>query len=104
MLSLGLNQGQACREPSRRAFLRVGTVGALGLTPGDLLALPAAARDPSPSARAVITLWLWGGPSHLDTFYIIRWIRTIQSVAPPAPRHVSHLDAQRPRGHLRLEP
>jgi hypothetical protein len=33
-----------------------------------LLALRVAARDPSPPARAVIFLWLWGGPSHLDTF------------------------------------
>ncbi len=35
---------------------------------GEFLALSAAARDASPPARAVIVLWLWGGPSHLDTF------------------------------------
>jgi hypothetical protein len=50
----------------------VGTLGALGLSLGDLLALRAHARagpgDTSPPARAVIVLWLWGGPSHLDTF------------------------------------
>ncbi len=57
-----------CRTPTRRAFLRVGTLGALGLSLGDLLAMRAAAREPSPPARAVIVLWLWGGPSHLDTF------------------------------------
>ena len=68
MLSLGLIQGEACRDQSRRAFLRVGTVGALGLTLGDLLALAPRPRGPSPPARAVIMLWLWGGPSHLDTF------------------------------------
>src|SRR5262249_47925919 len=25
-------------------------------------------RPPEPVARAVIVLWLWGGPSHLETF------------------------------------
>jgi hypothetical protein len=40
----------------------------LGLSLGDVFALRATARDPSPPARAVIMLWLWGGPSHLDTF------------------------------------
>jgi hypothetical protein len=68
MLSLGTIGGQPGTLPSRRAFLRVGTVGALGLTWGDFLALRVSAGDTSPPARAVIVLWLWGGPSHLDTF------------------------------------
>src|SRR4051794_32493331 len=68
MLNLGMSRGQTCGGSSRRAFLRVGTLGALGLTLGDYLALRAAGGDSSPSARAVIVLWLWGGPSHLDTF------------------------------------
>jgi len=68
MLSVVSNPGQAGADPSRRAFLRVGAVGAFGLTLGDLLAARSAARDSSPPARAVIMLWLWGGPSHLDTF------------------------------------
>jgi hypothetical protein len=34
----------------------------------EILALQASARDTSAPARAVILLWLWGGPSHLDTF------------------------------------
>src|SRR4051794_19539285 len=53
---------------SRRAFLQGGTVGALGLTLGDVVALRAAARGASRPVRSVILLWLWGGPSHLDTF------------------------------------
>jgi hypothetical protein len=53
---------------SRRAFLLGGASSAIGLTLGDILALSASARGPSPPARAVIMLWLWGGPSHLDTF------------------------------------
>jgi hypothetical protein len=53
---------------SRRAFLRAGTVAGLGLTASRVVARPAAAIDAAPPARAVILLWLWGGPSHLDTF------------------------------------
>src|SRR5262249_36604924 len=53
---------------TRRAFVRTATAGAMGLSLGDLFSFHAAARDPSPRARAVILLWLWGGPSHLDTF------------------------------------
>ncbi|QDV35478.1 DUF1501 domain-containing protein [Tautonia plasticadhaerens] len=71
MLDLGGTTGRTCRGRSRRAFLRVGTLGALGLTLGDLLALRSAAGDapgPGPRAKAAIVLWLWGGPSHLDTF------------------------------------
>ena len=67
MLSVGQSRGQ-----NRRAFLKVGSLGALGLSLGDLLALRAATAGaqgtPSRPARAVILLWLWGGPSHLDTF------------------------------------
>ena len=66
MLSVGPNRGR-----TRRAVLRIGTLGALGLSLPDWLALRARAdavqRD-APPARAVILLWLWGGPSHLDTF------------------------------------
>ena len=60
----------ARRSPlfSRRAWLRLGTMGAVGLRWGDLSALGALANGSKPDARAVIVLWLWGGPSHLDTF------------------------------------
>lgn len=68
MLSLGLSSDPGDRASTRRAFLRHGTVGALGLTLGDSLALRARAGAATPPARAVIVLWLWGGPSHLDTF------------------------------------
>jgi hypothetical protein len=43
-------------------------MGALGITLGDVVALRASARSASRPARSVILLWLWGGPSHLDTF------------------------------------
>src|SRR4051794_765676 len=70
MLDLEPSSVRACVDPSRRAFLRLGAAGALGLTLGDVLALGASARDGSPAApaRAVILLWLWGAPSPLDPF------------------------------------
>ena len=61
MFSLGQAVG-------RRALLRVGTLGLAGFSLGDLLAARAMASDTEPSAKAVIVLWLWGGPPHLDTF------------------------------------
>ena len=61
---------------SRRNFLRTGAVAASALLLGrhfSVAAEPAAATAPAqlPSfgkAKAIIQLWLWGGPSHLDTF------------------------------------
>jgi hypothetical protein len=66
---------------TRRAFLESGLSGAAGMmlaggaftrAAGD--DRPAAAPAPKPpagargKAKAVIQVWLWGGPSHLDTF------------------------------------
>ncbi len=68
MLSLGHTNMRQGRHTPRRAFLRVGTLGALGLSLGDFLNMKAATNGPPGPARAVILLWLWGGPSHLDTF------------------------------------
>jgi uncharacterized protein (DUF1501 family) len=60
------------QDRTRRAFLRAGGAAALGLTMGGPLTL-GSARGSSPTGpgaptRAVIVLWLWGGPSQLDTF------------------------------------
>jgi hypothetical protein len=69
MLDLGAMRGGTCGGVSRRAFLQVGSLGALGFSLGDLLAARARAQAaPGGRAKAVILLWLWGGPSHLDTF------------------------------------
>src|SRR4051794_20906164 len=65
MFSPGPTAGRTRPTPSRRAFLHAGTAAALGLAQGDMLARVAPARDVAPPARAVILLWLWGGPSHL---------------------------------------
>jgi hypothetical protein len=54
----------------RRAFLRAGTGVLGGLTLANILredARAASQRAPH-SDKAMIVLWLWGGPSHLETF------------------------------------
>jgi hypothetical protein len=55
---------------SRREAVRRALLGAGGLMLGYHLSLGAPAGAPSPQARAksVIQIWMWGGPSHLDTF------------------------------------
>lgn len=59
-----------CSGASRRAALKLGTLGLSGLTLGDVLRLRAEGA-PVESARkdtAVILLWLDGGPSQLETY------------------------------------
>jgi hypothetical protein len=64
MLLIGNQNGRNCSGLTRRAFVQAGFLGALGLSMPQSAALAAASRRP----RAVIVLWLWGGPPHLDTF------------------------------------
>ena len=53
---------------SRRDLLKTGAVCALGTPFYNLLkAKDIQASHPGP-AKAVIEIWMWGGPSHLDTF------------------------------------
>src|ERR1700712_4763396 len=47
---------------SRRAFLTAAASAPLAL------GAPRAAANPRAKAKSVIVLWLWGAPSHLDTF------------------------------------
>lgn len=60
-----------CDGVSRRDFLRVGGLTALGLSLPDLLRLRRASatmsREPG-RAKNCILIWLDGGPSHLETF------------------------------------
>ncbi len=65
MLLLGRQTTRTCAGPHRRAFLQVGASSVLGLSLADLLRVRAAEGA---KANAVILLWLWGGPSQLDTF------------------------------------
>lgn len=64
MLAIGGFRARDCQGPSRRAFLRAGAVAPLALG----LAGRVPATDLTPKVRSVLVLWLWGGPSHLDTF------------------------------------
>ncbi|MGE3819608.1 MAG: DUF1501 domain-containing protein [Isosphaeraceae bacterium] len=60
-----------CPGPSRRALLRAGLYGTLGMGLVDLLRLRASADggdSSGPVARNCVLIWLAGGPSHLDTF------------------------------------
>ena len=61
------------RRPSRRSFLHVGLVGALGLTLDDFFRLRAAAAETKaagkePKAQSVIHIFLPGGIAHQDSF------------------------------------
>jgi len=53
---------------SRRALLQGGLRGAAALLLADQMGLPARAAPPPAKARAVIQIWMWGGPCHIDTF------------------------------------
>src|SRR5258708_37800133 len=54
------------RHPSRRDLLRVGALGAAGLTLSDLLR--ARAADKRPLADSCILVFCWGAPSQYETF------------------------------------
>src|SRR5262245_11847317 len=69
MLKFGTLRAIDCRKVSRRAAIGAGSLGAIGFTLADLLKMRAAAgSEKPPRAKSIILLWLWGGPSHLDTF------------------------------------
>jgi hypothetical protein len=58
-----------CTGFSRRNFLKLGTLGLGGLTLADLLRLKARGAVPQRTgSKAVIYVYLWGGPSHIDTY------------------------------------
>jgi hypothetical protein len=67
------NPQSAIHNPSRRDFVRIGGLTALGLGLPQL-----AAAAPNAKAKRAILIWLDGGPSHLETF----------DVKPDAPREV----------------
>src|SRR5262249_51397734 len=71
MLDIITGQAADCTGFSRRAFLRIGGLSALGLTlPGFLRLQHLAAQSgstPKPNVCCIL-LWMQGGPSHHDTF------------------------------------
>jgi uncharacterized protein (DUF1501 family) len=64
---LGRKTGRFCDNIGRRDFLRIGTLGAGALTLGGLLRLRAQGAATSRS-KAVIMVYLNGGPSHIDMY------------------------------------
>jgi len=71
----GQDVGLFPSELSRRQVLRLGLLGATGVMLGGGLGLPGFAAEPATlpatrpakgTAKSVIQIWLWGGPSHLD--------------------------------------
>ncbi|MGH7127876.1 MAG: DUF1501 domain-containing protein, partial [Planctomycetaceae bacterium] len=53
---------------SRRTLLKIGGLGLLGITQADLLRAEAASGVRGATAKSVILLFQFGGPSQLDTF------------------------------------
>jgi uncharacterized protein (DUF1501 family) len=71
MLTIGRQWQRTCQGLTRRAFLQAGASSVLGLSLADVLRLRAASAGGEgvrPKAKSVVLLWLWGGPSHLDTW------------------------------------
>jgi uncharacterized protein (DUF1501 family) len=65
----GPGTGQFCDGLSRRSFLKVGALGVGGLTLADLLRVRAqGAGKAGLPARAIIMVYLNGGPSHIDLY------------------------------------
>ena len=63
--AISISSGQSI---SRRAMLGNALGGAAGLLLAERFALGAGAPAPSSPAKAVIQIWMWGGPCHIDTF------------------------------------
>jgi hypothetical protein len=53
---------------TRRAAIKVGGLGLLGLTLPGLLRAESLKKGPAPRAKSVIFLYQFGGPSHIDMF------------------------------------
>ena len=65
----GRSRGDFCDRISRRNFIQIGALGAGGLSLPELLASEAAAGRGS-SHKAVIMIYLCGGPPHQDMYDI----------------------------------
>lgn len=61
------SSGRTCDGVSRRNFLKAGALCVGGLTLADVLRLQAHAAEKKTN-KAVIMVWLEGGPSHIDTY------------------------------------
>lgn len=69
MLRIGRIPVKVCSSWTRRELLSAGLLSAVGISLPDFLRLEAAEQVANaPPAKSVILLWLWGGPSQLETF------------------------------------
>jgi uncharacterized protein (DUF1501 family) len=71
MLELGNSLSSPCGALNRRGFLKVGCLGAAGLTLGDFLRAKALARSDGGNSTgdgSVILVWLDGGPPQHETY------------------------------------
>ena len=68
MFRVGRMRTHECRGWTRRELLRAGVLSAVGVNLADVLRVEAADVAGKVPAKSVILLWLWGGPSHLDSF------------------------------------
>ncbi|MFN0198648.1 MAG: DUF1501 domain-containing protein [Planctomycetaceae bacterium] len=65
MFHVGSFRSQSCQGLSRRSFLSAASTMACAYG----LRTPTLAQESiSPRAKSVVLVWLWGAPSHLDTF------------------------------------
>ena len=62
-----MNKLQTNSGMTRRQAIKLGLIGTAGLAynPASLIARAEPFRR---RAKSVIQIWMWGGPSHLDTF------------------------------------
>jgi hypothetical protein len=63
-----MNKQKMTEFVTRREALKRGLVGATGLALTGPLIDRALSVPIKPKAKSVIQIWMWGGPSHLDTF------------------------------------
>ncbi len=63
-----MNKQQTTNFMTRREALKRVLLGAAGLALNDSFSRPARSAPLRPKARSVIQIWMWGGPSQLDTF------------------------------------
>ncbi len=59
---------QQTRRTTRREVMKRGLLGAAGAVLAGSGRLWAESKPPRARAKSVIQIWMWGGPSHLDTF------------------------------------
>src|SRR5688500_3240066 len=69
-LDWNAREAEGVRLVSRRSTLKAGVAGIAGLTLPNLLRAQAQATDDKPISKhkAVILIWMTGGPSHIDTW------------------------------------